>query len=74
LLIDKSHKSSVATDINLDESVTAPVSKGQKLGTMTVRAGEQVLIQVPMVACHSVERLSYGDIFLQVLRKLLMAK
>ena len=74
LLIDKAHKTSVTTDIMLDESVAAPVSTGQRLGTMTVRAGDQTLMQVPMVAATSVPRLSYGDIFMQVLRKMLMAK
>ena len=74
LLIDKAHKSSVVTDITLDESVTAPVSKGQRLGTMTVRAGDQALMQVPMVAATPVSRLSFGDIFMQVLGKMLMSK
>ena len=54
--------------------MTAPVSKGQKLGTMTVKAGEQVLLQVPMVAEKAVQRLSFGDIYLLVLRKLFMGK
>ncbi len=74
MLIDKAHKNSVTTDIKLDESVTAPVSKGQKLGVMTIRAGEQILLQVPMVASTPVERLSFGDIFLQVLRTLFLGK
>ena len=74
LLIDKAHKNSIVTDIALEESVTAPVSKGQKLGTMTVKAGEQVLLQVPMVAEKAVQRLSFGDIYLMVLRKLFMGK
>ena len=74
LLIDKAHKSSVTTDIRLDEAVSAPVSKGQKLGTMTVRAGEQILLQVPMVAVDPVERLTYGDIFMQVLRRVFLGK
>ena len=74
LLIDKAHKSSVTTDIQLDENVTAPVSKGQKLGMMTVRAGEQILLQAPMVAAAPVERLSYGDIFMQILRTVFLGK
>ena len=74
LLIDKAHKNSVTTDITLDESVTAPVSKGQRLGTMTVKAGEQVLMQVPLVAESAVERRTFGDLFLQVLRTIFMSK
>ena len=74
LLIDKAHKNAVTTEIELEQQVAAPVSKGQKLGTMTVRVGEQILCRVPMVAEVPVERLSYGDVFLIVLRRLVMAK
>ena len=73
LLIDKGQKSSVTTQVEMEAEVTAPVSKGQRLGTLTVRAGEQVLSQVPLVAEASVERLTLGDIFLQMLRAFLMA-
>ena len=74
LLIDKALKNSVTTDITMDESVQAPVSKGQRLGTMTVRSGDRVLAQVPMVAETAVERLRFGDIFLMLLKKVFMVK
>ena len=73
LLIDKSQRDSVTVEVKLDGEVSAPVSKGQKLGTMTVRAGEQVLSQIPMVAESGVSRQTWGDIFLQMLKKLCMA-
>ena len=74
LLIDKAHKNSLVTEVSLDESVAAPVSKGQRIGMLTVRAGEQILLQIPMVAKEGVERLSFGDVFKLVLRKFLMGK
>ena len=74
MLIDKAQKDQVVTDIALDPSVTAPVSKGQRLGTLTLKSGEQILRQVPLVAENGVQRLSFGEIFLQVLRRLAMAK
>ena len=74
LLIDKSQKNAVTTQITLDPEVSAPVSKGQRLGTLTVKVGEQVLTQVPMVAAEVVERLSWSDLFLRVLQRLCMAK
>ena len=73
LLIDKSAKNSITTEITLDESVTAPVSQGQKLGTLTVRAGEQILAQIPMVAETAVQRLRWADLFVTVLKKLCMS-
>ena len=74
LLIDKSQRGSVTTEIVLDESVTAPVSKGQKIGTLTVKAGDQILARVNMVAAQGVERLRWSDVFVAVLRKLCMSK
>ncbi len=72
LLIDKSQKGSITTEVKLEESVTAPVSMGQKLGTMTIKAGDQVLRQIPMVAEAGVGRLSFGELFLYALRRLCM--
>ncbi len=73
LLIDKSQRGNVTTEISLEEAVTAPVSQGQKLGTLTVKCGEQILAQVPMVAEGAVERLDWGELFTQVLRRLCMS-
>ena len=74
LLIDKSQKDMVTTDFTLEESVTAPVSKGQRLGTMTVRAGEQILAQIPLVAETEVSRLTWSDLFVKLLGRIAMAK
>ena len=73
LLVDKSQKSSVTTQVTLEESVTAPVSRGQRLGMLTVKVGEQVIAQVPLVAKEPVERLSFGDLFVKIFRRVAMA-
>ena len=73
-LIDKSQRDSVTTEITLEEEIPAPISKGQRLGTLTLKAGQQVLAQVPMVAADSVEKLTVGDLFITILRKIAMAK
>ena len=74
LLIDKSQKGLITTELALDESVTAPVSQGQRLGTMSIKAGEQMLAQIPMVAGEAVPRLTFWQIFGQVLRRMTMSK
>ncbi len=73
LLIDKSQKGSVTTDISLEDGVTAPVSQGQRLGTLRVKAGEQILKEIPLVAAQGVARLTLGDLFLHILRRTAMA-
>ena len=74
MLIDKAQRNSVTTETELDSQVRAPVSKGQRLGTLTVKAGEQVLAKVPLVAESAVEKMSFGDIFLYMLKRVCMAK
>ena len=72
MLIDKGQKNLVTTEVELEPTVTAPVSKGQRLGTMTLRAGEQILAQIPLVAESGVEKLTWGQMFLRLLRKVCM--
>ena len=74
LLIDKAQKNTITTQVQLEETLTAPVSLGQRLGTLTVRSGEQILKQIPLVAAESVERLSFWDLFVMVLKKVVMVK
>ena len=70
MLIDKAQRSSVTTEVELLPQVEAPVSKGQALGTLTVRSGEQILMRLPLVAQQGVNRLSWTDVFLRVLKSM----
>lgn len=74
LLIDKAQKNAITTELSMEPSVTAPVSQGQRLGTLTIRSGEQILREVPLVAAENVERLTWGDLFGMVLGRAAMAK
>ena len=72
MLIDKAQKNTVTTQVQLEEEVTAPVSQGQKLGTMTVKAGEQILAEIPMVAESAVEKVSFWQMYKRLLRRVCM--
>ena len=72
LLIDKAMKSGITSEITLSEAVTAPVAAGQKLGTLTVRAGDRVLAEIPLVAEKEVPRLRWGQLFALVMRSISM--
>ena len=74
LLIEKSQKGTISTEIQLEEELPAPVNQGQQLGTMLVKSGEQILKEIPLVAAQSVDRMSFGDIYTGVLRKMAMAQ
>ena len=68
LLIEKGQKDLVNIKTELEGEVTAPVSQGQRLGTLSVQVGDQVISQVPLVAQVSVPRLSWGQMLLRILR------
>ncbi|MBQ7800910.1 MAG: D-alanyl-D-alanine carboxypeptidase [Oscillospiraceae bacterium] len=74
LLIDKAQRGAITTEITLEESVTAPVSRGARLGTLVIKAGEQTLTQVPLVAEEGIDRLTWGQITGKLLRRAAMAK
>ena len=74
LLIDKAQKNSVTMELAVEDFVTAPVSQGQRVGTLTVKTGEKILGEIPLVAAEDVDRLSFGDIFVKVLKRAAMAK
>ena len=71
--MDKGQRNSIESEVILEESVTAPVSRGQRLGTLTIRSGQQVLAQVPLVAVESVGRLTDWDLAVRILRQVAMA-
>ena len=74
MLIDKGQKNLITTEVTLESQVPAPVSRGQRLGTLTVKAGEQVLSQIPLVAAEGIERLTWADLFQKLLRRIAMAR
>ena len=74
VLIPKAQKAGLTRELQLEEFCTAPVEKGTRLGTLTVRSGEETLLEVPLVAAREVKRKTFRDWLLLVLRKASMAK
>ena len=73
ILIDKALAGSVTCAARLDESVTAPVLKGQQLGMLRVEAGGRLLREIPLVAAQEVPALSFADIWRMMLERVCMA-
>ena len=74
MLVDKASKNSLVREVQLDPSAEAPVEAGQRLGTLTLKAGDRVLKELPLVAAASVERLTWWELFTKVLGRAAMAK
>ncbi len=70
MLIDKAQRSSVTTEVELQSEIAAPVSKGQALGTLTVKSGDQILMRLPLVAEKPVMKVSWGSLFIKTLKRM----
>ena len=53
--------------MTLPQEVEAPVAQGQQLGTLTVRDGETVVLEVPIQAAESVEKLTWWEMYRRLL-------
>ena len=73
ILIDKALAGSVTCAVELDESVTAPVLKGQQLGTLRVEAGGRLLREIALAAAQEVPALGFPDIWRMMLERACMA-
>ena len=74
LLIDKALRQGITRTVTLPESIDAPVAQGQQLGTLILESNGEVLAEIPLVAEAAVPRLTWGQMFRNFLRKILMAK
>lgn len=63
VLIKKSQLGSLEKRVELAESVPAPVSEGDELGSFKVYSGGEAILSVPIVAAEGVERMTVGDLW-----------
>lgn len=68
MLLTKDKLGTLTVQTEMEAALSAPVEKGQRVGTLTVTAGDEVLAELPLVAAEGVERLSYGQILLRCLQ------
>ncbi len=69
LLLEKGTAETLEQELFLVEELKAPVEKGQQIGQLCLKKdGEEVAV-IPIVAGETVQRLRYGDILVDFLRK-----
>ena len=73
-LVERSAVPNLTRVTELPGSITAPVEKGQELGRVLLKKGEEVVATLPLVAESSVERHSYGLVLRGMIREMLGEK
>ena len=68
LLVGKGQAGSLSQTVTLREDLVAPVEKGQTVGTLTVQSGDATLAELPLTAADTVERMTWGNLFVRLLR------
>ena len=67
-LVPKSGLGEVTYKVELPDTLTAPIAKGQQIGTLTVSSGERELYSVPLVSDTEVSRAGFGSTLLELLK------
>ena len=68
LLLEKARAADLQQTVSLVETIPAPVTAGDRLGTLTVTSGEEVVAELPLLAGESVPRITYSQMLLRLLR------
>lgn len=73
LLLAKEQLSGLEVQVQLEETLPAPVEEGQRVGQLTVTSGGKTLAELALVADCSVARLSYWQILQRCLKTAFLA-
>ena len=68
LLLEKAKAGTLSQSVTLESSVQAPVAVGDRLGTLTVTSGGEVLAELPLLAGEEVPRITFRQMLPRVLR------
>ena len=68
LLAEKSRLQGLEQTVTLPESAEAPVRQGDVLGTLTVTQNGETVLEVPIRAAETVEKLTFGQMLLRLAR------
>ena len=58
ILLEKGEKSQITQEIVVEDSLEAPVEKGQQIGKVVLKLGEKTVGECPILAAESVERMT----------------
>jgi len=68
ILIKKSEATGITKTVELVKDVEAPVAKGQRLGTLTVRGKDgKIIKELPLVAADEIGKMGWWEIFTRYL-------
>ena len=73
LLLEKTQAAELTQEVALSPLAEAPVQKGDVLGSLTVRSGDVVVAELPLLAGETVARLTWGQLTWRLLARICFA-
>jgi D-alanyl-D-alanine carboxypeptidase (penicillin-binding protein 5/6) len=73
VLVEKGSASKIEAVCDIPEYVSAPIKKGEKIGTVTYKSGTNVIGTADIVAAEDVSKIGFFTIFPKILRWMLLA-
>ena len=71
-VVSRGEANKIETEIELPESLTAPISEGDVVGRAVFRSGDRAVGEVPIKALESVPRITFPALFKKMLRALVL--
>lgn len=71
-IVEKGTAATISIEKDLPEYVTAPIRKGDVLGTVRYKSGNNVIAERDIYATQRVDEVTFGDIFVKLLKKYLL--
>ena len=74
ILVNKSELAQVEKRVTMEQELTAPVEKGQQLGSLTITVGDRTLAEIPIVSPDAIPKLTLWQLTRTLLQRLCMAQ
>ena len=72
ILIAKGDSENIKSEVTLCDSVHAPVSVNQKLGSLKISKNNEIIKEIPIVSAEQVRKVTVFDVFWNLLSQCLM--
>ena len=63
IVTEKGKEKDITCKLDVIDEVTAPVNKGDKVGSLTFYMGKTKLKEYPVLAEHIVDKMDFGSVF-----------
>lgn len=68
VLLPRGQKTKIVRQMNLDETITAPVKAGQKVGEIIYKIDENEISRIDIVSDRDVEKTNFGNLFFRMFK------